>query len=84
MQGAGRVLHSGGLLYLYGPFRVDGHHTAPTNAEFDRSLRHQNPEWGVRDVAEVATVAGSNGLSLFDQVPMPANNLSLLFRRDEI
>jgi hypothetical protein len=82
MSGAGRVLRAGGVLYLYGPYTENGAHTAPSNAAFDESLRTRNPEWGVRDVAEVAAAARAHGLSLVERVKMPANNLSLIFHRD--
>lgn len=81
IAGAGRVLPGGGVLYLYGPYRENGAHTAPSNAAFDESLRARNPDWGVRDVAEVAELARSHGLDLAERIPMPANNLSLVFRR---
>jgi SAM-dependent methyltransferase len=81
LAGAGRVLGSAGVLYLYGPYRENGIHTAPSNAVFDESLRARNPEWGVRDVAEVEALARSHGFTLAERVPMPANNLSLVFRR---
>jgi hypothetical protein len=80
MAGAGRVLASGGLLYLYGPFKENGRHTAPSNAAFDASLKARDPQWGVRDVAEVSDLAGRHGLVLAERVAMPANNLSLVFR----
>ena len=79
--GAGRVLPPGGVLYLYGPFQQSGQHTAPSNAAFDESLRARNPEWGVRDVTDVAELAGRKGLELAEQIAMPANNLSVVFRR---
>jgi len=82
MAGAGRVLPAAGVLYLYGPFQKNGRHTAPSNAAFDASLKARNPEWGVRDVADVAQLAASKGLDLVDQIQMPANNLSLIFRRE--
>ena len=78
---AGRWLANGGLLLLYGPFKRGGEHTAPSNAAFDKSLREENPEWGVRDVAEVEEAAMAAGLQLIEVVEMPANNLSLIFRR---
>jgi hypothetical protein len=81
MRGAGRLLHPGGLLYLYGPYRLDGRHTAPSNAAFDADLRARNPGWGVRDLEAVAAEAETNGLALDRDIPMPANNLSLLFVR---
>ena len=81
VRGAGRLLRAGGLLYLYGPFRRDGAHTAPSNAAFDRSLRAQDPAWGVRDLEAVAACAEANGLLLSETVAMPANNLSAIFTR---
>jgi SAM-dependent methyltransferase len=80
MAGAGRLLAPGGVLYLYGPFKEDGRHTAPSNAAFDASLRAQDPEWGVRDMGEVAYLARQHRLELVERVAMPANNLSLVFR----
>ena len=80
MAGAGRVLPSGGVLYLYGPFKQDGHHTAPSNADFDAGLRARNAEWGVRDLGDVSALAQAQGLELVERISMPANNLSLVFR----
>ena len=82
MEGAARVLTLGGLLYLYGPFREGGRHTAPSNEAFDASLKARDPAWGVRDLEEVVGLAGRHGLALAERVGMPANNLSLLFRRE--
>ena len=82
MRGAGRVLPAGAPLYLYGAYRQAGVPTAASNEAFDASLRAANPEWGVRDLDEVAAEAAKNGLSLDAVVPMPANNLSVLFRRN--
>lgn len=81
MAGSGRILPSGGLLYLYGPYRRDGRHTAPSNDAFDADLRARNPAWGVRDLEAVAVAAGAHGFHLDEIVEMPANNLSLLFRK---
>ena len=69
------------MLYLYGPFMEDGRHTAPSNAAFDESLKARDPAWGVRDVAAVAELAARHGLDLEERVAMPANNLSLVFRK---
>ena len=80
MAGAARVLAPGGVLYLYGPFKQDGRHTAPSNAAFDASLRAYDPEWGVRDLREVVGLARRHGLDLVERVAMPANNLSVIFR----
>ncbi len=80
MAGAQRILPSGGILYLYGPFHRDGQPTTPSNAAFDQSLRWQNPEWGIRDLEAVVAAAQAQGLSLVQVIPMPANNLSVIFR----
>lgn len=79
--GAGRYLGADGRLFLYGPFKRDGHHTAISNAVFDTSLRDSNHEWGVRDIADLEKQAASTGLALIETVEMPANNLLLVFGR---
>lgn len=81
VAGAARVLTGGGMLYLYGPYRRDGAHTAPSNAAFDLDLRRRNPAWGVRDLEAVAALAGAQGFAPPEIVDMPANNLSLIFKR---
>jgi hypothetical protein len=81
LAGAARYLRNDGRLFLYGPFKHEGKHTALSNAVFDTSLREQDAEWGVRDIGEVSTFAGSVGLSLIETVQMPANNLILAFER---
>lgn len=82
MAGAGRLLPPGGLLYLYGPYKQGGEHTAPSNAAFDQSLRSQDPRWGVRDLEAVVTAAQAQGLVWQQTVSMPAQNLSVIFRRE--
>jgi hypothetical protein len=69
------------VLYLYGPYRRGGRHTAPSNAAFDASLRASNPDWGLRDLEAMTELAVSHGLVLSEMVDMPANNLSLVFTR---
>jgi SAM-dependent methyltransferase len=81
VDGAARLLPRGGLFYLYGPYRRDGRHTAPSNEAFDTDLRRRNPAWGVRDLEAVVDVTRTQGFSAPDIVEMPANNLSLLFNR---
>jgi SAM-dependent methyltransferase len=81
IAGAGRTLPRGAPLYLYGPYKVDGRHTAPSNEDFDISLRARNPLWGVRDLTEVSSLAKRHSLALAETVSMPANNLSVIFRR---
>jgi SAM-dependent methyltransferase len=82
MAGAGRLLTPGGLLYLYGPFREEGVPLAPSNADFDASLKSRDPEWGLRWVHETAAIASTHGLILSERIAMPANNLSLIFYRE--
>jgi SAM-dependent methyltransferase len=81
MAGAARVLTPGGVLFLYGPYRVGGAHTAPSNADFDASLRARDAKWGVRDLEDVAAAADAAGLDLAAQITMPANNFSVVFRK---
>ena len=82
--GAGRYLRSDGRLFLYGPFKREGKHTAMSNAVFDTSLREQDAEWGVRDIADLEKLAAGVGLALVETVPMPANNMILVFGRSDL
>ena len=81
--GAARYLRADGRLFLYGPFKRDGKHTALSNAVFDTSLRDRDPEWGVRDIGDLQKLASSVGLALREAAEMPANNLVLTFERTE-
>jgi SAM-dependent methyltransferase len=81
IAGASRVLPADGLLYLYGPDRRHGRHTAPSNDAFDRDLRERNAAWGVRDLEAVTELAAAHGFEAPEIIDMPANNLSLAFRR---
>jgi hypothetical protein len=80
-RGAGRLIPPGGVLFLYGPYRRGGAHTAPSNEAFDQSLRERSPEWGVRDLEAVTALAAAGGFAAPEIHDMPANNLSLVFRR---
>jgi SAM-dependent methyltransferase len=81
IAGAARILPAGGILYLYGPYKMDGRHTAPSNAAFDADLRRRHPQWGIRDLGDITELAQRCGLTLAETVAMPANNLSVIFRR---
>jgi SAM-dependent methyltransferase len=81
IAGAERVLPAGGILFLYGPYKIGGRHTAPTNQAFDEDLRNRNPEWGIRDLADVTALAQRHGFAAPETIEMPANNLSVIFRR---
>ncbi len=81
MAGAGQVLTPGAPVLLYGPYKRNGQHTAPSNAEFDQWLKSKSTDYGVRDLERVAEVAHRQGLDLEEVVPMPANNFTVVFRR---
>jgi SAM-dependent methyltransferase len=80
LRGAGNVIAPGGILFLYGPYR-QGRHIAPSNEAFDELLKAENPEWGVRNLEDVALLAASEGLELQETCDMPANNLAVIFRK---
>jgi hypothetical protein len=81
LRGAARILPTGAPLYLYGPYIRGGVVTAPSNEAFDASLKTRNPEWGLRHLDDVAAAARDAGFSAPMVAPMPANNLSVVFRR---
>ena len=81
LDGATRLLPAGAPLVLYGPYRRDGAHTAPSNQAFDESLRARDPRWGVRDLERVQAEAAARGLAADRVLPMPANNLIVVLRR---
>jgi hypothetical protein len=81
VRGAARHLASGGPLVLYGPFRIAGVHTAPSNEAFDARLKSQDPRWGVRDLESVLELAARAGLTFVERVAMPANNQTVVLRK---
>ena len=81
MAGAGRILPRDGILYLYGPYKREGKHTSASNEAFDRTLRDRDPQWGVRQLEDVIAVAKKANLTLQEVIAMPANNLSVIFRK---
>lgn len=81
LAGAARILPTGAPLYLYGPYRRIGVPTAPSNEAFDASLKAGDPAWGLRQLEDVTELAEANGIAFEVLVEMPANNLSLVFRR---
>jgi hypothetical protein len=81
MAGAAVALKEAGFLLLYGPFKLDGRDTAPSNAAFDVELRTRDLRFGVRDAGEVAVAAAACGLIEEKRILMPANNLSVVFRK---
>jgi len=81
-RGAGELLANGSHLITYGPYRLHGEHTAPSNAAFDESLRSRNARWGVRDIEELTDLGARTGFALEEQVSMPANNMTLVWTRN--
>jgi hypothetical protein len=81
IKGAAAILPPASPLYLYGPYKREGFAMVPSNQAFDRSLRDRNPTWGLRDLEAVAGMAQSVGFSAPAITEMPANNLSVVFRR---
>lgn len=82
VAGAGKLLQQGGLLFIYGPFKIDGKFTSDSNESFHHTLRGQNPAWGYRDAADVAAAAEEAGFKQQACLPMPANNFALVFRKE--
>ena len=75
------LLPSGAPLIIYGPFMRNGAHTSASNAAFDQSLRERNHRWGLRELNHVTAIAAKAGFKTENVLPMPANNLSLVFQR---
>jgi Protein of unknown function (DUF938) len=80
MAGAGALLPVNGILYLYGPYRQKGN-TAPSNEAFDEMLKARDPNWGVRHLEDVIAAAANHDLHWQETIAMPANNLSVTFKR---
>lgn len=78
--GAARVLARSAVVVLYGPYRIGGAHTAPSNEAFDHLLRAQNGAWGVRDLQRVLEVAAASGFGHEETLAMPANNHCVVLR----
>jgi SAM-dependent methyltransferase len=81
LAGVGRHLSEGGVFALYGPFRIAGKHTAPSNEAFHASLQSRDPSWGVRNLDDIIALAQSHGLAFVEHVAMPANNFTAIFRK---
>ena len=81
LAGVGRHLTEGGVFALYGPFQIDGKHTAPSNEAFHGRLQSRDPSWGVRNLDDIIAVAQSHDLQYVEHVAMPANNFTVVFRK---
>ncbi len=81
LKGASDALKTGGILFMYGPYMIDGQHTAPSNQNFDMMLQGRAPGWGVRNLNDVVDEAAKVGLEFVEKIPMPANNFSVVYRK---
>ena len=81
-RAASQLLSATGFLYLYGPYRVNGT-MVESNEAFDKSLKSRNAEWGIRDLEDVISIGEEHGLVFDKTVEMPANNLSVIFRKSK-
>ena len=81
LDGCAALLDEGSPLVMYGPYQIGGEHTSESNWRFDQSLRSRDPRWGVRDLDDVIACARDRGLVHQQTVAMPANNLSVIYRR---
>jgi hypothetical protein len=81
MEKAGKLLDPGAPFYLYGPYLRDDVETAQGNLDFERSLKSRDLRWGLRDVADMDALATRNGFGRESLVEMPANNISLVYRK---
>ena len=79
--GVGARLNSRGLFLLYGPFASNGRHNAPSNAEFDASLRARDSGMGIRDVEQLERLGEACGLARIAELRMPSNNHIQVFHK---
>tara|TARA_Y100000589_G_scaffold44977_1_gene37842 strand:+ start:84 stop:704 length:621 start_codon:yes stop_codon:yes gene_type:complete len=78
---SGKLLNYGKFLILYGPFKIDDKHISESNKLFDKSLKIQNSDWGLRNLEEVNKQASINGFQQKQIIKMPANNLTLIYKK---
>lgn len=81
LRGAGKLLPPGGVLMIYGPFKIGGEITPESNVRFDETLRSQNPEWGLRDIELIQELAKGHGFKELELQDMPANNWMITFQK---
>ena len=80
-KGTSKCLKRLGIFCVYGPFRFEEEFTSPSNAQFDCSLKTNNPEWGIRDFEQLSLKAEEEGLAFQHNYLMPANNQLLVFKK---
>ena len=81
IEGVGKTLKNGGILVLYGPFKYGGEFTTGSNAQFDLWLKSRDPVSGIRDFECVQQLATEANLTFLHDIPMPANNQLLVFKK---
>ena len=81
IEESSRLLKNGGSLIMYGPFKRDGLHTSISNQIFDKQLKSEKKEWGVRDISDIKVIAEKNGFSEYKIFNMPANNHILTYKK---
>jgi hypothetical protein len=79
---AANLLKAGAVAVIYGPFKVDGRFTSPSNEAFDGTLKGQCAEWGLRDVRDLEKAAKRRGIALKSRLDLPANNFILAFEKE--
>lgn len=83
-KNASKLLQSNGLMITYGPYAFDGTLTPQSNVDFDRNLRTENPEWGVRDVKDLEKLANENNMKLLNLYDLPSNNKCLVWINENV
>nr|CAD7393813.1 unnamed protein product [Timema cristinae] len=82
---SGKLLKPNGLLFTYGPYAINGSITPESNKRFDAMLRHENLEFGLRDLqGQLIPLAARNGLSLVETIDLPANNKLLVWKNGPV
>ncbi|XP_046742979.1 methyltransferase-like 26 [Diprion similis] len=81
-KNAGKLLKQNGILFTYGPYKIDGIISPESNVRFDESLKARNPEWGLKDIRDLEKLANENGLHLIEIFDMPANNKTIIWKRE--
>lgn len=81
MAGVASLLEGGGLFILYGPYKYQGAFTTESNERFDGWLRSNDALSGIRDIEFIQSEASMHQIELIEDIPMPANNQLLVFRK---
>lgn len=77
----GEYLQPAGIFCSYGPFNKKGEYTSASNAQFDQWLHDRDSDSGIRDLEALIELANKNGISLIEDISMPANNQCLIWKK---